>query len=398
MINRMSYTVALNKIAQPILRPIDVITGTLYRTLGVRWWGEGAYERESIDGSQTAAKTLSIVREGDLIINKIWVRHGSIAIVGKEVDGCAASGEFPTFELDTSQIFPRWLYWFIKSPSFWEKCAQLSQGTSGKNRIKPELFLTIEIPLPPLDEQRRIVTRIEELAAKVEEARGLRRQSVEEAEALTLTGSTELLKAISSDGILAHVLNEKPRNGWSAPCNNMPKGIPVLSLGAITGFRYRETEFKRTSECVFDEAHYWLRPGDLLMTRSNTSELVGHAAIYNGYPSPCIYPDLMMRLDVNESKADKYFVLHWLSCVLVRDYIKAKAKGTSPTMKKITQDVVMNVPFPSDIPLPEQRRIVAYLDNLQTKVDALKRLQNETAAELDALLPSILDKAFNGEL
>jgi len=42
--------------------------------------------------------------------------------------------------------------------------------------------------------------------------------------------------------------------------------------------------------------------------------------------------------------------------------------------------------------------IVAYLDNLQTKVDALKRLQAETAAELDAVLPSILDKAFRGEL
>jgi type I restriction enzyme S subunit len=49
-------------------------------------------------------------------------------------------------------------------------------------------------------------------------------------------------------------------------------------------------------------------------------------------------------------------------------------------------------------PLDEQRRIVAYLGNLQAKVDALKRLQAETAAELDALLPSILDKAFKGEL
>ena len=53
------------------------------------------------------------------------------------------------------------------------------------------------------------------------------------------------------------------------------------------------------------------------------------------------------------------------------------------------------IPVP---PLPEQRRIVAYLDNLQAKVDTLKRLQVETAAELDALLPSILDKAFKGEL
>jgi type I restriction enzyme S subunit len=49
-------------------------------------------------------------------------------------------------------------------------------------------------------------------------------------------------------------------------------------------------------------------------------------------------------------------------------------------------------------PLPEQRRIVAYLDDLQANVETLKQLQAETQAELDALLPSILDKAFKGEL
>ena len=48
--------------------------------------------------------------------------------------------------------------------------------------------------------------------------------------------------------------------------------------------------------------------------------------------------------------------------------------------------------------ISEQRRILAELDALQAEVDALNRLQAETAAELDALLPSILDKAFKGEL
>ena len=48
--------------------------------------------------------------------------------------------------------------------------------------------------------------------------------------------------------------------------------------------------------------------------------------------------------------------------------------------------------------LPSQRRIVAELDALPAEVDALKRLQAETAAELGALLPSILDRAFKGEL
>ncbi len=48
--------------------------------------------------------------------------------------------------------------------------------------------------------------------------------------------------------------------------------------------------------------------------------------------------------------------------------------------------------------MTEQRRIVAYLDDLQAKVDSLKKTQAETAAELDALLPAILDRAFKGEL
>ncbi len=49
-------------------------------------------------------------------------------------------------------------------------------------------------------------------------------------------------------------------------------------------------------------------------------------------------------------------------------------------------------------PLPEQRRIVSYLDALQAKVDMLRRLQAETGAELDALMPAVLDRAFKGEL
>jgi type I restriction enzyme S subunit len=53
------------------------------------------------------------------------------------------------------------------------------------------------------------------------------------------------------------------------------------------------------------------------------------------------------------------------------------------------------IPLPS---VPEQRRIVSYLDSLQTKVHALKQLQAETITELDAMLPSILDRAFKGDL
>jgi type I restriction enzyme S subunit len=126
--------------------------------------------------------------------------------------------------------------------------------------------------------------------------------------------------------------------------------------------------------------------------------LVGHAAIYDGSPAPCIYPDLMMRLDLDFRRVESRFAWYWLQSRIAREFIYRSAKGTSPTMKRISQGTVMDIPFPSSLSLPEQRRIVAELDALQAEVDRLKALQAETAVELDALLPAILDRAFAGAL
>ena len=78
--------VLLGEVAEPVVRGIAVVPGQTYRTLGVKWWGEGAYERDTIDGSQTAAKQLFEVHENDLIINKIWVRHGSMGLVPQSLN------------------------------------------------------------------------------------------------------------------------------------------------------------------------------------------------------------------------------------------------------------------------------------------------------------------------
>ena len=106
----------------------------------------------------------------------------------------------------------------------------------------------------------------------------------------------------------------------------------------------------------------------------------------------------MRRLVIDEQHADKRFVRCWLSSVPARTFISHAAKCTSPSMKKISQETVINIPFPSQLCLSEQRRIVAHLDRLQAQVDALKQLQAETTTELNALLPSILDRAFSGVL
>ena len=67
-------------------------------------------------------------------------------------------------------------------------------------------------------------------------------------------------------------------------------------------------------------------------------------------------------------------------------------------MKKISQPVVMAIPFPSSLSLPEQDKLVEELDSLQTKVAAIAQSQRETTLPLASMLPAILSRAFSGGL
>ncbi len=375
--------------------PDDALASGQIRIVSKVGFNDGRIQLRADSQTKTG---MILIRPGDLVVSGINAAKGAIAVYGEEnTQPIAATIHYGAYIPNKERIDVRYLWWLLRSGTFRDLLLEFVPGGI-KTELKAKRLLPIPVPFPIPSEQRWMVIRIEELAAKIEEARGLRRQTVEEAEALVVSFITRALEGISLNDCLGDVLLEKPRNGWSARCDNAETGIPVLSLGAVTGFRYRKSQFKRTSEPTSSHAHYWLKDGDLLITRSNTPELVGHVALYDGSPSPCIYPDLMMRLAVNEERADKQFVHCWLRSVPVREYIGRAAKGTSPTMKKISQGAVMNIPFPSDLSLPEQRRIVVYLDDLQAKVDTLKRMQTETAAELDALLPSVLDKAFKGGL
>jgi type I restriction enzyme S subunit len=365
----------------------------------MRLYGGGPFHREFKPATKIQKKTHFVVRAGDVIYNKLFAWKGTFGVVPRELDGMFVSDKFPTYEHDRERIDLQYLRWYFRYPPLWEQARQMSTGSAALSKLtlNPPRFMDLTIPLPPLQEQQRIVTKIEHLSAKIDETIAIRGAAQREAEALVRSRLRALGAALGQAATLQDMLTGKPRNGWSAVCDNAAGGVPVLTLSAVTGYSFDSAAIKYTSLATDPDAHYWLNNGDLLITRSNTPTLVGHAAVYSGQPSPCIYPDLMMRIPVDPEKADTRFVWYWLQAPQVRDFIERNAKGTSPTMKKISQGTVMAIPFPK-VSLQEQQQIVAELEGLQIKVDHLKGLHKKTAAELDALLPSILDKAFKGEL
>lgn len=256
-----------------------------------------------------------------------------------------------------------------------------------------------EIPVPPLVEQQRLVALIEELTNHLKQARQARQAALVEGEhmlAAAISSITEKRKAKVIQ--LREVLSTQPRNGWSPPsAYQNGSGTPVLTLSSVTGFLYDGSKVKLSSAPTKEGAHYWLEPGELLITRSNTPELVGHAAIYNGTPSKAICCDLIMKMKVDPAEADVRFVHYCLRSSTIRHFIEKRAKGASGTMQKIAKRDVQEIPIP-EIPIPEQRRIVEHLDALAAKQTELRQLQTGTDADLAAFTPALLAKAFRGDL
>lgn len=367
-----------------------------YKRCRVQLHAQGVVLRDVVTGAEIKTKKQQVCRPGEFLVAEIDAKLGGYGIVPEALEGAVVSSHYFLFGVDESRLNLAFLGYYIRTPAFAEQVA--AQGSTNYAAIRPGHVLEYTIPLPPVEEQRRIVARVDAIATRVTEARRLREESIALGSALFRSELAQRLTFADYRGRLGDVLTCSPRNGWSARCDGFDTGTPVLSLSAVTGFRYRATEFKRTSEATRHDAEYWLRLGDLLITRSNTPDLVGHAAIYDGTPSPCIYPDLMMRLEVDSERVDPHFLLLWLQGREARQHIRQNAKGTSPSMKKISQGTVSSIPFPTGLPLTEQRRIVAHLDALQAKLAAVRAEQAATAAELDALLPSVLNRAFAGEL
>lgn len=103
----------------------------------------------------------------------------------------------------------------------------------------------------------------------------------------------------------------------------------------------------------------------------------------------------MAILKLDRELADSQFVWHMLGSRTVFDGAWASTTGSAQPTVPLRAIRKLPIPVP---PLIEQRRTAEKLDALQAQIEGLKRLQTETANELEALMPAILDRAFKGDL
>lgn len=140
---------------------VAVQDGVSYRLYGVKWYGEGVFEREVGLGGEISAAHLYPLHAGRLIYNRLFAWKASFALVPDDVGDAYVSNEFPQFDIDGKQALPQYVLLYCLSEPFVDAVKKASEGSAAvsRNRFKETSFLDFEMPLPPLDVQQAIVAQ-----------------------------------------------------------------------------------------------------------------------------------------------------------------------------------------------------------------------------------------------
>jgi type I restriction enzyme S subunit len=389
-------TIPLGDVLRRSERTIPLDSETTYKEVTVRMNGKGVVERRQVKGIEIAADRRYKAKSGQFIISRIDARNGASGLVPDELNGAVVTNDFPLFDVAEDRLDAAFLGWMSKTRSFIELCKHASEGTTNRVRLSEDRFKALTIALPRLDEQRRIVARVEELAAKVDEARGLRSLTVDELAALRSTQSRRVFESLQAstvplEMVCAAIIDNLHSNpiyaeGGTVPCiRSSDVGFGVLDLANAR--RTDEDEYRQRT--VRGE----LQVDDIVLVREGGG--TGKCALVLPEHRFSLGQRVMMLRPDRDKVLPKFFLYQLLSPIIQEDHVQPLSKGSASPHLNIGS--LRQFPFllPS---VNEQARIVENLDALQAKLEAVKTLQTETAAELDAMVPAILDKAFKGEL
>lgn len=291
-----------------------------------------------------------------------------------------------------------YLAYFLSQPAIVALAAQRATGAN-LPRLSPKELEKFRLPLPPLKEQKRI-------ARVLDAANGLR---VKRREILSRLG--DLTKSVFVEMFGDPEAN--PR-GWpvgpvSDYVTTMAGGrsfangddnqdrarYRVLKVSAITSGQFLPSESRPVLGEYQPPTHHFVRDGDLLFSRANTTELVGAVALlHSSPPSNLLLPDKIWRFVWRDADAvSPEFMWQLFSSPAVRRAVSRLATGTSGSMKNISAEKLLAIPTIQP-PIEDQMRFARRL----RKIISLEFKAEKALGGFNALFASLQDRAFKGEL
>jgi type I restriction enzyme S subunit len=418
--------VRVGKLVRPVTARVKAEPGKEYKMAGVRWYGEGVFHRETVRGDAMSASQVTPLVAGALVYNRLFAWKASFAVVPPELADCYVSSEFPQFIPDSARILSEYLYLFCTRDATIRAVNAASTGSSAvsRNRFKEEEFLSFEISLPPLAEQKAIVARWhkaqDEIAAVHD--RVVKQESKLPQIVYRELGTPPPLTekptekclimwwkdmgrwsfnylSRAGQGLLGFTKSKFPIeplgnyvvetiNGYCIKPVPGPTSHKMLKLNALNpaGLDLTASKFIIITDKI--AKRFSIRKDDLFICRSVGSfNHVAKCALATEDAANFVFPDTMIRVRLNDSLLPAY-VREVVQTPLGRSFFQSSAR-TAVGMWKIGGEDIANFPIPVP-PLSVQKQIMERVaegrEEIAREREAADRLSREINAEIDALI------------
>lgn len=302
------------------------------------------------------------------------------------------SSAMKILHINTDLVIPKYIFYRLQIIQF---------DHSTHKRYWIQSYSKIKVLIPPLDEQSRIVARIEELFSELDKAVDTLKTTKEQLEVYRQAVMKDAFQEKESIIRLGDAI-EKPRYGTSKKCDypctaNSTAVLRIPNIDTKNG-RVDSSDLKYAEFNEKELEQLSLKNGDILIIRSNGSiSLVGSSAIIRKCDTDKTYAGYLMRLRIlNKEKLLPKYLLYYLSSPDARRYIESVAKSTSGVNNINSQEISkLCVPLSS---IEKQEKTVAEIEMKLSVYHEIEKSVDTVLVQADAMRQSILKQAFEGAL
>lgn len=354
---------------------------------------------EAFKGSMFAAYP------GDLVFSKIDARNGAVGLIPSSIPKAVVTSEYPVFTPRADKLRPAYLHHLLRADHFKGELQRKASGTSGRKRVTPEGFLSLEIPVPSLAEQDVLITAYADALTRAE-------QLEREAEAIERAGWLAFETALgvapppplpdrpvfvarfkdvelwSHEGMLRATVGDQGVRVATCPIvelgtvaavsyglqkspTNRPgtHARPYLRVANVQRGRLILDKIKTINVPDADMASLRLEVGDILFVEGNGSRAeLGRVALWNGEITDCVHQNHIIKARPQQSLLLPEFAMAWFNSEAGRDHFFKSGKTTSG-LGTINSSVIRTAP----IPLPSiavQKALISELSAADTSAQA----------------------------
>lgn len=363
----------LGDLAKDISKRVDNPGESEYdRFVSLRNFVSGDIKIKSWGTTENLASSAKAFLAGDILFARrnAYLRRASLV----DFDGCCSGDAFVLRE-NHDKVVPGFLAFFMNSNALWDFANANAAGTMSK-RVKWRDLAEYEFLLPPKDQQAQLAKLLWAMDEAIYKTINVESCAVNYRECVLQESILQCYKdqSVKVEGLLV----DGPRNGYSPKSNSSGKGIQTVSIGAVKSNVFNPDNFikyAKVDESVLDK--FSVRNQDIFIVRGNGNKnLCGKAGLALRDYSEMFYPDLLVRLRVDNSRIMGSYATYQWNHISAHSALLRKAKSSNGIWKINGQDIKNHLLFVPKMKI--QKEIMSRIEEIEARLIKIRNFKKNS--------------------